>query len=283
MSLLQGWLPPSREHWEVIVKVTGIQYVTDFYPAGKNSVNSRFNIPGKIGWATMESPGFLIVLYSMFTLPEQAGVSSGLPRANWLMAALYTIHYINRALISPYLNPSMSPMHPIVWVSAFAWQVMNGLSIGGWLGGWGPTKQEDWQGHTLWIQGGLMLWALGWLGNMWHDDELREIRRASARRQKKEQEKKDQQGKASTHVDKVYDIPQNGLFAFVFFPHYLLEWVEWAGFWMIGGFRCLPAQNFLINEISTMLPRALQGKRWYVEKFGAKRVGNRKAVIPGLL
>jgi 3-oxo-5-alpha-steroid 4-dehydrogenase 1 len=32
-----------------------------------------------------------------------------------------------------------------------------------------------------------------------------------------------------------------------------------------------------------MLPRAVQGKRWYVERFGEEKVGGRKAIIPGFL
>jgi 3-oxo-5-alpha-steroid 4-dehydrogenase 1 len=32
-----------------------------------------------------------------------------------------------------------------------------------------------------------------------------------------------------------------------------------------------------------MTPRALTGYKWYVDKFGKEKVGNRKAVIPGLL
>jgi 3-oxo-5-alpha-steroid 4-dehydrogenase 1 len=78
-------------------------------------------------------------------------------------------------------------------------------------------------------------------------------------------------------------IPKNGLFKYILYAHYFCEWIEWAGWWMIGGLKCQPARTFLINEVSTMLPRALQGKRWYVEKFGKDKVGNRKAVIPGLL
>lgn len=55
---------------------------------GKTSYESRFNIPGKIGWATMEAPGFITLLYIMFTLPQKNGLDS-LPGANWLMAALF--------------------------------------------------------------------------------------------------------------------------------------------------------------------------------------------------
>jgi 3-oxo-5-alpha-steroid 4-dehydrogenase 1 len=32
-----------------------------------------------------------------------------------------------------------------------------------------------------------------------------------------------------------------------------------------------------------MLPRALQGKRWYEKKFGKEKVGGRKAVVPGII
>lgn len=84
-------------------------------------------------------------------------------------------------------------------------------------------------------------------------------------------------------VEKVYMLPKNGLFHYVLFPHYLCEWVEWCGFWMVGGLACGPARAFVVNEVATMLPRALHGWDWYVEKFGREKVGKRKAIIPGLL
>lgn len=134
---------------------------------------------------------------------------------------------------------------------------------------------------------GMMIWALGFFANIFHDDELREIRRAAARNQKKRAEAtekstgKDKSGKVA--VDKVYMIPQNGLFRYILYPHYLCEWIEWAGYWVMAGSGCVPARNFLINEISTMLPRAVSGKEWYIERFGKDKVGGRKAIIPGVL
>ena len=112
MAIVDSWLPPSREHWELIttlwqffplvccasamltcikltpVQVTLIQWAIDYYPQGKTSVESRLNIPGRIGWATMEAPGFITLLYIMFTLPQQNGIEK-LPPANWLMAVLF--------------------------------------------------------------------------------------------------------------------------------------------------------------------------------------------------
>ena len=142
---------------------------------------------------------------------------------------------------------------------------------------------DDWAGRVHFIEVGMMIFGIGLLGNMYHDDELREIRRAAARNQKKKQQAL-KGGKASEEgVEKVYMVPKNGLFRVVLFPHYLCEWVEWCGFWMIGGLSCTPARSFVFNEISAMLPRALNGKEWYVEKFGKDKIGNRKAIIPGIL
>ena len=184
------------------------------------------------------------------------------------------------------LNPTMSPIHVLVWLSALTFQLINGTCIGGWLAGYGPTTFKDWQGSTPRftmprIELGMMIWAVALMVNMYHDDDLREIRRAAARNQKRQQASKTDQPKTS--VAKVYQMPQNGLFRAILYPHFFSEWIEWAGFWMIGGFHCVPARTFLFNEIATMLPRALQGKRWYIETMGKEKVGNRKAVIPWVL
>jgi 3-oxo-5-alpha-steroid 4-dehydrogenase 1 len=194
--------------------------------------------------------------------------------------------------MTPFLNPSMSPIHPLVWLFALTFQLSNGTSIGCWLGGYGPTTRAEWQKEANFKAGGrmvfgIMIWALGLLTNVYHDDELREIRRAAIRNQKKRATEADSstgKGKSGEKgVDKVYMIPQNGLFTWILYPHYLCEWIEWGGFWIVGGWGCVPARNFLVNEIAAMLPRAVSGKRWYIERFGKEKVGDRKAIIPGIL
>lgn len=174
----------------------------------------------------------------------------------------------------------MSPIHAFPWVSAIFWQVMNAISLGGWLAGYGPVTKAEWHGHYAWIQIGLVIWTLGFASNIWHDDELREIRRAALRAQKREAEKT---GEPIKGVEKVYQMPENGLFKIILFPHYFSEWIEWAGYWMIGGGACVPARSFMLNDISTMLPRAVHGKKWYINKFGKEKVGSRKAVVPGII
>lgn len=228
----------------------------------------------------MECPGFMLLLYIMFTLPEELGIEE-LPWGNKIMAGCFVVHYLYRALLAPLvLNPSMAPIHVLVWLMALGFQLFNAVSIGGWLAGYGPTTVNDWAGRYWSMEIGLIMWTWGLLGNIFHDDELREIRRAADRKQRA---KAAELGEKPQNVDKVYMIPKNGLFQYILYPHYLCEWIEWAGFWMVGGWNCHPAKAFLLNEISTMLPRALQGKRWYVTKFGKEEVGNKKAIIPGVL
>jgi 3-oxo-5-alpha-steroid 4-dehydrogenase 1 len=258
---------------------------------GKTSIESKLNLPGRWAWFTMEAPGFITLLYIMFTLPPRLGLSS-LPTTNWALAAMFTIHYLYRAIAAPlFLNPSMSPIHPFVWAAALAFQLCNSIAIGGWLAGYGPTTVHDWAGKLYTIEIGMVIWGWGLLSNIYHDDDLREIRRAAARRQRKQAEEKAkaegksvEQVETESSVDKVYMLPKNGLFHFVLYAHYLSEWFEWFGFWMAGGLRDFtPGRSFLVNEIAVMTPRAVQGWHWYVKKFGREKVGKRKAIIPGLL
>ncbi|KAH8592790.1 3-oxo-5-alpha-steroid 4-dehydrogenase-domain-containing protein [Bisporella sp. PMI_857] len=275
MALIQDWLPPTRENWEWAV------FIFQLFPLVSSLIylESSFNFPGKIGWITMECPGVLTVVYCLNTLPP--GGYSSLPLENKVLGGLFVIHYAYRAIIGPLIAPSMAPISPLVWLFAISFQLFNGLSIGGWLGAYGPTTRLDWKANNAFGGArfglGLIIWALGLIGNIWHDDELREIRRAAARKQKKQEDNKGE------GVEKVYMIPQNGLFRWIFYPHYLLEWIEWSGFWLMAGRGCTPARNFLVNEMATMAPRALQGKKWYEGKFGKEKTEGRKALIPGIL
>ncbi|TVY51728.1 Uncharacterized protein LSUE1_G009862, partial [Lachnellula suecica] len=227
MAIVENWMPPSRENWETVVFwfqffpiLTSFQWVTSWYGMGKTSAASKFNIPGKIAWITMEVPGFLTVLYIMNTLPGEIGLA-GLPWENKAMAGLFVIHYLYRAILAPLLTPSMSPIHVLVWAFAMLFQITNGLSIGGYLGGYGPTSRAEWAGFKKdYVSGarmelGMIIWALGFFANIFHDDELREIRRVAKRNA---EERAGDKGEAGKSVEKVYMIPRNGLFEFILYP-----------------------------------------------------------------
>ena len=68
---------------------------------GKTSVVSRFNIPGRLAWLTMELPGPLIFLYIMYTLPAEQGIKQ-LPWENKVMAGIYVSY-------APFIWPRRDP------------------------------------------------------------------------------------------------------------------------------------------------------------------------------
>uniref|UniRef100_L2FIB5 Steroid 5 alpha-reductase n=1 Tax=Colletotrichum fructicola (strain Nara gc5) TaxID=1213859 RepID=L2FIB5_COLFN len=260
MALVEGWLPPTRENWQLLSTVWQIsypiigsmQYLISWYGMGKTSVVSRLNIPGRVAWFLMEAPGFTTMLYIMFTLPGKMGVED-LPWQNKVLAGLFVLHYCYRAVLYPLIQPSMSPIHPA-------------------LGAFGVAQ----------FVAGIGLFYVGLVGNYFHDEELREIRRAEMRRQErivKEQRAKGVEGKVS--VDKHYRLPDALLFRYVLFPHYFLEWVEWFGWWMASGWG-MPGRAFFVNEVTAMLPRARSGRGWYVERFGEEKVGKRWVIVPGV-
>jgi 3-oxo-5-alpha-steroid 4-dehydrogenase 1 len=245
---------------------------------GKTSYTSRFNFPGALGWFAMEIPGLALVLYNASTL-SPAGIRA-LPMPNQVLLGMFTVHYIHRAVLAPLvLNPSMAPIHLFVWSSALAVQVLNGISVGAWLGRYGRVTDAAWQSRETQMFVGAGLFVVGLLSNMWHDEELRKIRRDEIERRKDEARKT---GK-TPDLDRVYVLPQRGLFKYVLYAHYFSEWIEWGGYWLFCGIDCVPLQTFLMLEILSMLPRAWNGWYWYVDKFGRENVGSRKAVIPFLV
>ncbi|KAI1337614.1 3-oxo-5-alpha-steroid 4-dehydrogenase-domain-containing protein [Xylariaceae sp. FL0016] len=283
MAVVEGWLPPSRESWETLLwwwrfypLLCSLQWGISWYGMGKTSVKSIFNIPGRIAWFTMEVPGFMTLLYIMKTLPAEHGITD-LPWQNKVLASLFVMHYIYRAVFFPFIQPSMSPIHIVVWAAALCFQLCNGMAIGSWLGAYGPTTQEEWasQSSVLQFSIGLVVFYIGLTGNYFCDEELREIRRAELRRQ----ERFEKQGKT---VEKHYEVPQNGLFRYMLYPHYFMEWIEWLGYWIAAGASCAPARCFLLNEIFAMLPRAVSGGKWYREKFSEEKIKGKYVIIPGV-
>ncbi|KAI0484416.1 3-oxo-5-alpha-steroid 4-dehydrogenase [Xylariaceae sp. FL0804] len=283
MAIIEDWLPPSRQNYETVMwwwqfmpLFASYQWFISWYGMGKTSVQSRLNVPGRIGWLTMEAPGFITLLYIMKTLPAEHGITD-LPWQNKVLAALFVIHYIYRALLFPLIQPSMSPIHILVWLFALAFQLCNATAIGSWLAAYGPTTKEEWEAQSSVLQFsiGLVVFYVGLTGNYFSDEELREIRRGELRRQ----ERLRKQGQT---VEKHYEVPQNGLFRYMLFPHYFMEWVEWLGYWIAAGVSCAPARIFLVNEFFAMLPRAVSGGKWYKQKFGEDEIKGKYVIIPGV-
>ena len=117
MALIDGWLPPTRQNWELVVycfqflpvvrfslpsppqfehlltacKITLLQWIVPWYGAGKTSGNSILNLPGRWAWISMEVFGASTLLYLMCTLPAKLDLAE-LPWQNKLMGGLFVLH-----------------------------------------------------------------------------------------------------------------------------------------------------------------------------------------------
>lgn len=290
MAIIEGWLPATRENydtllfwWQFFPLFASVQWIFSWYGMGKTSVESKLNVPGRIGWMIMECPGFMTLLYIMSTLTEQEGIED-LPWQNKVLAGLFVIHYSYRAVMFPIMAPSMSPLHISVMAMAAGFQFVNATCIGSWLAAYGPKTAADWEAQlgpfsTLQFVVGIAIFYLGLAANYFHDDELREIRRREEQRRERVAR---ETGAKLESVHKHYQVPNTGFFKYMLYPHYFMEWIEWTGFYMASGWSCVPARMFLVNEIASMLPRAVKGRKWYVERFGEDKIGKRWAVIPGV-
>ncbi|KAJ7704304.1 hypothetical protein B0H17DRAFT_7535 [Mycena rosella] len=261
------------------------------------SEHSVFLVDGIKAWIVMElvSPAFF--LYALFSGPNAHPPALGSPKS--ILVGAFLVHYFNRALVSPLRTPSRSKAHLIVPLCAVAFNTLNGSLMGAFLTS--PTPPAP----APYFYAGLALWALGFAGNIAHDEILLNIRRRA-----KDKPKDKPKGEH-------YAIPHGLLYRFVSYPNYFCEWCEWLGFavaadprlvsalfsgsLLSGGFSMAsasaalrgPAANFLpfvsapwvflISEVVLMFPRAYRGHRWYHDTFGDKYPKERKIAVPFVL
>ncbi|CAD6907108.1 unnamed protein product [Tilletia laevis] len=262
-----------------------------------------------------------------------------LPLPNRVLAVAFVLHYLHRALISPLTSPTRSRMHISVPISAIGFNLNNGFLLGAWLAGRSPPLPSTssssaaaavggaiksfWntqstvglggpglippsaiQHPLFWL--GIAGWAIGFAGNIYHDEILANLRRkprggATTTATKAVEKKKSGDGKGKEDAVKSrYKVPHGALFEYVSFPNYLCEWFEWASFtfsalYFLPLFQQQQPQTpletlstllqtppflFLLAEVSAMLPRAYKGHRWYRDTFGDEFPKDRKVVVP---
>lgn len=202
----------------------------------------------------MELVGPLNLTYILTTLPTKLDLGP-LPFWNKVVASLYLLHYTNRALITPLLlAPSMSPIHLSVAIPALIFNFINSSCLGGWLVGlYGvpvagyQTDGTPSQLSSLLPYIGLPFFFIGMYGNISSETTLFKLRREEADRRKPITTRSANPGSSQNKYSKVYIIPSpEGFFTSILFPHYLLEWLEWVGFCLVGTavFSPSPASTF---------------------------------------
>ncbi|RAH41628.1 3-oxo-5-alpha-steroid 4-dehydrogenase family protein [Aspergillus brunneoviolaceus CBS 621.78] len=241
---------------------TIIQWLTAWHPAGKTSMKSSlFNLPGRWAWFAMEIVSPVNLLYVLWKLPlklaaahrtttnsgsnADGSISISIPLPNKLLAALFVAHYLNRAIISPFLAaPSMSPIHLFIMVSAMLFNWFNSTCLAGWLVGYdipirpaSPYHPSSPPSNTAAAAApgkvvpylGLALFLAGMAGNIYAERTLFRLRREEGARRAAAAD-------AAGGAGAVYVIPppSTPLFASILYPHYVCEWLEWTGFALAG-------------------------------------------------
>lgn len=248
-----------------------------------------------------------ILLQTFSLYPEDR-----LPIWNKLVALAYLAHYFNRAVLSPlFLNPSISPIHLSIILSAMIFNYINSSCLAGWLLGYGmPLSSSNSEAPTeslILIQILRYFGIFLFIGGMWGN--IRAETTLFALRIKESDAAPDASSKQNKY-DKVYVVPPStGLFSTVLFPHYIGEWIEWLGFVCIGFSVTPPTPSvdipisvyyrpiisllntcglwapfaaivFCVNTVCTTAARASWGRQWYLARFGEEKVDGRGSVIP---
>ncbi|KAI0767074.1 3-oxo-5-alpha-steroid 4-dehydrogenase-domain-containing protein [Fomes fomentarius] len=256
-------------------------------------------VDGIRSWIFMELVSILAFINAYLQSPLSAQAAGRSPPLTLthpptLLASLFLVHYLNRAIISPLRTPSRSKSHLMVPLSAVLFNSFNGSLLGAYLSS--PSAQGFLNGACsrprFWI--GVGLWVAGLAGNIYHDEILLDLRRKNKAKGKAAVANgEDNNGKDKKPAGEHYAIPHGGLYRFISYPNYFCEWVEWFGFALaaspapdfasVAAFVATvsPPWLFFFNELWLMAPRAYKGHKWYHGRF-PDYPKERKAVIPFL-
>ncbi|KAJ3746852.1 hypothetical protein DFH05DRAFT_1523492 [Lentinula detonsa] len=283
-------------------------------PFGRFALNGKsiFLLDGRKSWIVMELVSPLMFIDTFLNSPLSRGepVSFEPSLAQYVLAGAYLTHYLNRAIVSPLRTPSRSKSHIIVPLAGVLFNTLNGFLMGTYLSSPAAFAYLSRSQPTFFV--GLSIWAIGFAGNLIHDEILLNIRRKA--NSKPDGKATRSSGKTTENEDENipehYAIPYGMLYKYISYPNYFCEWIEWFGYALAAspfpfdtsslGYavrtlrspsiifepssvfapRLTPPWIFLLNEIVLMLPRAYKGHRWYQERFRDSYPKERKVIVP---
>ena len=219
---------------------------------GKHAQGSgRFPIPTRVGFAISEIfPGIII-----FTLTYFLGGQNFRSAVNIVMYCLFTVHYIHRGLIHPFVS-QYSQAKVALWIplsttiANILYHYINAEFIGS------AFYCEGYHFDPRFIIG-IILYVVGFVINRAADTQLIILRRSKK--------------------DKGYVIPKGPLFYLISNPNYFGEGLQWFG-WTIMTWSLAGLVWWLFAE-ATFIPRARHNHKWYKNQF-LEYPSRRKALIP---
>lgn len=224
--------------------------------------NKKFGLAldPRLGWFLMELPATLSFLYFFSKGQHRTEL---VPR---VFLGMWLLHYANRGFIFPLLmrvpkgaSASFSLMLVLIGWTATS---LHGYLHATFIASLGTHFTPDWLTDPRFLLGAAIYYT-ALIGNLHSDAILRRLRTR----------------KELASGERVYRIPQGGLFRFVSSPSYLTELIAWAGFaictWSLAGVFILTL------SAANLVPRAISTHRWYRDRF-PDYPPERRAILPFL-
>lgn len=209
------------------------------------------SINNKAGWFIMELPAFACMVVIWALSPR-----GGNP-APCVMAALFELHYFQRAFIFPFLIRGKNKMPWAIIVMGMVFNAINAYMIGGWLFYLSPEDlyTPKWLLSPLFFLG-TIIFFIGMAINIHSDHVIRNLRKPG---------------------DSKHYIPDKGMYKYVASANYFGETVEWIGFailsWSVAG------AVFAIWTFANLAPRARAIHKKYSREFGEQYTSLRRRFI----
>ncbi len=171
-------------------------------------MSPSLNVDGQRAWIIMELPSLIIFCRTFWNdTHTKHQIVSDFRAPSSVLAALYAMHYINRALISPLRTTSRSPSHLGVFVSGILFNILNASLMGEYIGALSNAPNlfvgSFW--HSPAFLSGLILFVAGFISNVWHDEVLLKLRKT--------------RNKRDVSSGGRYKIPHGGLYRFISYVH----------------------------------------------------------------
>jgi 3-oxo-5-alpha-steroid 4-dehydrogenase 1 len=231
-------------------------------PYGKlGSERAGFNLSPRLGWFLMELPATVSFLWFYLHGRNAAELVPMIFLGVWL------VHYGNRGFVFPMLmrvaRGTRGTFSLIVVVSGWLVTTLHGYLNAVFIAHLSDHMTPDWLTDPRFIIG-MAIYVCGFVLNVHSDAIIRNLR------------SRDEVERG----EKVYRIPQGGLFRYVTNPSYFTELLSFTGFaiatWSPG------AVFVLLVSAANLIPRAFQVHRWYKDKF-PDYPPERKVLIPFLI
>ncbi len=231
-------------------------------PYGKlGSERGGFNLSPRLGWFLMELPATLSFLW-FYLHGQNAG-----NLVPMIFLGVWLVHYGNRGFVFPLLmrvaKGSKGTFSLFIVLTGWLVTTLHGYLNAVFISHLGEHLTPEWLSDPRFIVG-MAIYLCGFVLNIHSDAIIRNLR------SKEEVES----------GEKIYRIPEGGLFRYVTNPSYFTELVSFTGFaiatWSPG------ALFVLVVSAANLVPRAFQVHRWYQEKF-PDYPAERKVLVPYIL